>query len=256
MLIRGSIVAFPATDPRREIRALRAMAGAVPPDALVALQGGPHTRPWGYVTCALAWRADGRGARAHTAGDDVHLSAGFTASTVLLHRFPAAWLGTEPDLGQASAPEVDELVECFIAACGAPTPERSPRFARGTVFTGEAEVFIPESAGYSGALQAIPGKAFVALWDIAQGAAGFPAVVATTQAPPASVARWVVARTVKRDRGRRTTIWIQCHEVRTHPAHTATIRNLFWWFQRYPLTAAEVVEVVAKVHDALRVGRA
>jgi len=257
VLFRGSIVAFPSGDPRREIRTLRSRLRDRPPDALVALQGGPVVQRWGYVTCAFAWR-DGPGGELGPAVGEapLRLSVGFSADPQLAYRFPVAWLAAEPDLALAPRPEVDTLVERLLTACSVRVPRGSLSFPRGTVFARDLEYFQPTTAGYRGACAVAPRQALVALTDIARGAASFPAVSVTTSAPPPGAAAWVVAHTVKRDRGQRTTVWIQCHEVLTTPASAASIRDLFWGFQRYPLSEEEVEDVLVKVGHALRqVGR-
>jgi hypothetical protein len=257
VLVRGSIVAFPAADPRREIRALRTRLGTQAPDALVVLQGGPVVERWGYVTCAFAWRDGPAGEPALVLGEaPLHLSVGFSAHPLLLHRFPVAWLAAEPALALAPRSEVDELVERFLATCNTHAPERPVWFPGGSVFAHDLEYFQPTTTGYRGTLSLAPRQALVALADIARGAAWFPAVAVTTSAPPPGAMQWVAAHAVKRDHGGRTTVWIQCHEVLTLPASAASIRDLFWWSQRYPLSEAELEDVLVRVRRALmQVGR-
>ena len=186
----------------------------------------------------------------------LQLSVGFRAHPLLVQRFPVTWLAAEPDLALAPRPEVDTLVERLLATCNTRAPERSVWFPRGSVFAHDLEYFEPSTAGYRGACTVAPKQALVALTDIVRGATGFPAVAVATTAPPSGAADWVAARTVKRDRGRRTTVWIQCAEVLTTPASAASTKDLFWWFQRYPMSEPELDDVLARVRRALlQVGR-
>lgn len=242
MVDRGAVMRFPAAeDGRAEICASLAAVGAPAPDALVTLQGGPITQAWGYITCAFAWRNRARAGCVPVTGE-------YEALPLPLHRFPLAWLEAQPVRSSTDAEDLDQLVDAALASLR--TPVDGASYAKGTVFAGETEAYVPESNGYLGALRSFRGKALVALCDIGPDTDQIPMLVATSQKAP--TADWVLERPVTLDSGRESTMWMMCHEVHTKPASLATPANVFRGYTRYPMTVTEYDDLLGRLEYALK----
>jgi len=233
MISRGAILAFPMQDPRSDVRDSLAWVGDPPPDGIVTLQGGLKTSAWGYVTCALAWSlANRRGT--------LPISAKYGSLPLPMHRFPVSWLANQTPIGLAE--NLDDLVAGFMAACRLSPP--SPAYTHGTVFALPVETFKPETAGYSGQLVVVAGKALMTLTDVVPDATAFPAVSATTKEPPPGAADWVFKRPG-------VDVWFMCHEIHTKPQSDARDQCLYRGYTTYPMTEHEFGLVLQKVEFAL-----